>query len=128
VKDASGKVLHDSGFLQPNGNLDERAHSFTNRLINIKGTANQNHEVWTNRVVAYNNTIQSGRSQLVRYSFLMPKDATGPVTITPRPSSIAASTSISSTLAWARRTMTSPSSTWSRSRAPSRPATTPPRR
>ena len=82
VKDASGKVLHDSGFIQPNGNLDERAHSFTNRLINIKGTANLNHEVWTNRVVAYNNTIQSGRSQLVRYSFLMPKDATGPVTIT----------------------------------------------
>ncbi len=82
VKDASGRVLHDSGFIQPNGNLDERAHTFTNRLINVKGTANLNHEVWTNRVVAYNNTIQSGRSQLVRYSFLMPKDATGPVTIT----------------------------------------------
>ncbi len=82
VKDASGKVLHDSGFIQPTGNLDERAHTFTNRLINIKGTANLHHEVWTNRVVAYNNTIQSGRSQLVRYSFLMPQDATGPVTIT----------------------------------------------
>jgi hypothetical protein len=38
--------------------------------------------LWTNRVVAYNNTIQSGRSQLVRYSFIMPPAAVGPVTIT----------------------------------------------
>jgi tetratricopeptide (TPR) repeat protein len=36
--------------------------------------------VWDNRVVAYNNTIQSGRSQLVRYCFSMPSH--GPVTIT----------------------------------------------
>src|ERR1700712_1303982 len=83
VKDSAGKVLSESGFLKPGGDLDERAHSFTNRLINVKGTLNDLHQVWKNRVVAYNNTIQSGRSQLVRYSFLMPKDAVaGPVTIT----------------------------------------------
>ena len=34
------------------------------------------------RVVAYNNTIQSGRSQIVRYSFHMPPAALGPVTLT----------------------------------------------
>jgi tetratricopeptide (TPR) repeat protein len=75
VKDSSGKILHDSGFIKPNGNLDENAHSFTNRLINVKGELNDLHQVWDNRVVAYNNTIQSGRSQLVRYTFLMPKTA-----------------------------------------------------
>ncbi len=80
VKDATGKIIDDSGFLKQNGDLDERAHSFTNRLINIKGTLNARHEVWNNRVVAYNNTIQSGRSQLVRYSFHMP--ASGDVTVT----------------------------------------------
>ena len=82
VKDGTGKVIDDSGFIKNNGDLDERAHSFTNRLINVKGTLNGHHEVWDNRVVAYNNTIQSGRSQLVRYSFHMPKTAGGEVTVT----------------------------------------------
>jgi len=82
VKDAAGKVLSESGFLKPNGDLDERAHSFTNRLINSKGTLNDLHQVWNNRVVAYNNTIQSGRSQVVRYTFTMPPGATDSVTLT----------------------------------------------
>jgi Tfp pilus assembly protein PilF len=81
VKDANGKVLCESGFIKPNGDLDERVHSFTNRLINVKGTRNYLHEVWDNRVVVYNNTIQSGRSQVVRYSFHMPATG-GPVSIT----------------------------------------------
>ncbi|HZL27879.1 MAG TPA: tetratricopeptide repeat protein [Acidobacteriaceae bacterium] len=82
VKDAAGKVLSESGFLKPNGDLDERAHSFTNRLINKKGTLNDLHQVWDSRVVAYNNTIQSGRSQVVRYTFTMPQGATDSVTLT----------------------------------------------
>jgi tetratricopeptide (TPR) repeat protein len=81
VKDASGKVLSESGFIKPNGDLEERVHSFTNRLINVKGTRNYLHEVWDNRVVVYNNTIQSGRSQIVRYAFHMPATG-GPVSIT----------------------------------------------
>jgi Tfp pilus assembly protein PilF len=82
VKDTAGKILHQSGFIKPGGDLDERAHSFTNRLVNINGGLNDLHEVWTNRVVAYNNTIQSGRSQVVRYTFVMPPAGVGPVTIT----------------------------------------------
>ena len=31
VKDASGKEIYHSGFLKPDGAIDERAHSFTNR-------------------------------------------------------------------------------------------------
>jgi tetratricopeptide (TPR) repeat protein/nitrate/TMAO reductase-like tetraheme cytochrome c subunit len=81
VKDADGKILAQSGFLEPGGELDPAAHSFTNRLINKQGGINDLHQVWDNRVVAYNNTIQSGRSQLVRYSFTMPKDGR-PVTVT----------------------------------------------
>jgi tetratricopeptide (TPR) repeat protein len=82
VKDNSGKVLAESGFLQPNGYLDPSAHSFTNRLINIKGELNDLHQIWHTRVLAYNNTIQSGRSQLVRYRFRLPKNITGAVSIT----------------------------------------------
>ncbi len=82
VKDASGKTLAESGFLKPSGDLDERVHSFTNRLINVKGGINDLHQVWDNRVVAYNNSIQSGRSQVVRYTFRMPLDVSGSVTLT----------------------------------------------
>ncbi|MGA2809613.1 MAG: tetratricopeptide repeat protein [Terracidiphilus sp.] len=82
VKDASGKVLAESGFLQPDGSLDPSAHSFTNRLINNKGELNDIHQIWHNRVLAYNNALQSGRSQLVRYRFRLPKDISGQVSIT----------------------------------------------
>ena len=82
VKDAAGKLLAESGAIKPDGELDDQAHSFTSRLINVKGGLNDLHQVWNNRVVAYNNTIQSGRSQLVRYSFRMPTQISGPVSIT----------------------------------------------
>jgi tetratricopeptide (TPR) repeat protein len=82
VKDAAGKTLVESGFLQPNGYLDPSAHSFTSRIINNKGEFNDLHQIWHNRVLAYNNTIQSGRSQLVRYRFRIPKDLTGSFSLT----------------------------------------------
>lgn len=82
VKDDHGTVLSQSGYIKANGELDERAHSFTNRLINGKGELNSLHQVWDNHVVAYNNTIQSGRSQLVRYAFKMPTTTSGSVSIT----------------------------------------------
>ena len=34
VKDAGGKEIYHSGFLKPDGMLDQRAHSFTNRPVN----------------------------------------------------------------------------------------------
>ena len=80
VKDSAGKIIAQSGFIRPDGELDPAAHSFTNRLINKQGGTNDLHQVWDNRVVAYNNTIQSGRSQLVRYAFTMPKNGS-PVTV-----------------------------------------------
>ena len=82
AKDANGAVLDHSGFLQPDGKLDPRAHSFTNRLIDALGSLNDLHQVWNTRVVAYNNTVQSGRSQLVRYQFRIPPTAKFPISVT----------------------------------------------
>jgi len=82
AKDATGKTLAHSGIIEPNGDLDPRAHAFTNRLVNTKGEINDLHQVWNNRVVAYNNTISSGRSQIVRYQFKVPADAKSPIAIT----------------------------------------------
>ncbi len=82
VKDAGGKVLFESGETNPaTGELSPHTHSFTNRLININGTLNARHEVWDNRIVAYNNSIQSGRSQIVRYGFTVPPTS-GDLTVT----------------------------------------------
>ncbi|MGA2569656.1 MAG: tetratricopeptide repeat protein [Terracidiphilus sp.] len=84
ARNAAGKTLMDSGALGPDGALDPRAHSFTNRLVNVRGTLNDLHQVWDTRVIAYNNTIASGRSQIVRYQFKVPEHEAGPITITAR--------------------------------------------
>ena len=84
AKDAAGNTLMDSGALEPDGTLDPSAHSFTNRLVNIRGSLNDLHQVWDTRVVAYNNTIASGRSQIVRYQFKVPKNTAGPITMMAR--------------------------------------------
>jgi Flp pilus assembly protein TadD len=82
AQDGAGRTIMDSGALEPDGSLDPSAHSFTNRLINVRGTLNDLHQVWDTRVIAYNNTIVSGRSQIVRYEFTVPAGATGPITLT----------------------------------------------
>ena len=84
VKDATGKEIYHSGFLKPDGMLDTRAHSFTNRPVNISGEFVDNHKVWTIQSVAYDNSIQSGRSALVRYQFQIPADVQGAVSLTAR--------------------------------------------
>jgi tetratricopeptide (TPR) repeat protein len=82
AKDATGRVLMHSGGLAPDGTLDPSAHSFTNRLISVDNKLNDLHQVWDTRIQAYNNTINSGRSQVVRYEFNVPKDITGPISMT----------------------------------------------
>src|ERR1700683_335034 len=84
VKDAAGKEIYHSGFLKPDGMLDTRAHRFTNRPVNVSGEFVDNHKVWTIHSMAYDNSIQSGRSALVRYEFQVPPDAKGPLSITAR--------------------------------------------
>jgi len=84
VKDASGAEVYHSGFLKADGKLDERAHSFTNRLVNTDNGFVDNHKVWTIHSVAYDNTVQAGRSSLIRYEFRIPANAKGPLTVTAR--------------------------------------------
>jgi tetratricopeptide (TPR) repeat protein len=82
VKDLEGKEIYHSGFLQPDGSLDPRAHSFTNRPVTKDGNFVDNHQVQTIHAVAYDQTIQSGRSTLVRYRFRLPADIRDSFTIT----------------------------------------------
>jgi len=81
VTDAAGKEVYKSGFLRPDGTLDPGAHSFTNRPVDVVGNFVDNHRVWMIHSVAYDNSIQSGRSALVRYQFHLPADVKGPLTL-----------------------------------------------
>ena len=69
---AAAQSIYSSGFLRPDGGLDPSAHSFTNRPVDVVGDFVDNHMVWAIHSVAYDNTIQSGRSALVRYRFELP--------------------------------------------------------
>ncbi len=81
VTDANGEKIYESGYLRPDGTLDPGAHSFTNRPVNSAGEFVDNHRVWTIHSVAYDNSIQSGRSTLVRYQFRVPEGASWPITL-----------------------------------------------
>jgi tetratricopeptide (TPR) repeat protein len=80
--DSTGKEIYHSGFIHADGTLDERAHSFTNRPVDLTGGFVDNHKVWTIHSVAYDNSIQAGRSTLIRYEFQIPPSAKGAITIT----------------------------------------------
>jgi hypothetical protein len=76
-----GKLLAHSGGLNQDGSLDQGAHSYTNRLIDRSGNGLLLHQVWNARLKTYDNTIMSGRSDLVRYRFQIPDHTSGVITI-----------------------------------------------
>jgi tetratricopeptide (TPR) repeat protein len=81
VTDATGTAIYKSGFLRPDGTLDYGAHSFTNRPVDVTGDFVDNHVVSAIHSMAYDNTVQAGRSALVRYQFRLPPGAKGPLTM-----------------------------------------------
>jgi tetratricopeptide (TPR) repeat protein len=82
AQDASGKVIYHSGYLEPNGYVEEHAHTYTNRLVSVSGKLLDLHQVWATKVKTYDDTILPGRSDLVRYRFWVPADAKSPITLT----------------------------------------------
>ncbi len=74
VTDAAGKTLHQSGFIKPDGYLDESAHTYKTYLVMPDGTFNDKHHIWRTRVIAQNNQIHSGRSDVARYRFSIPEN------------------------------------------------------
>jgi len=84
VSDDSGKVLYQSGFIKPDGYLDESAHNYKTYLVKSDGNFNDKHHIWRTRVFAQNNQIQSGRSDVARYQFKVAENLTGAMHLTAR--------------------------------------------
>jgi TolA-binding protein len=84
VSDDNGKVLYQSGFIKPDGYLDESAHNYKTYLVKSDGNFNDKHHIWRTRTFAQNNQIQSGRSDVARYQFKVAENLTGAMHLTAR--------------------------------------------
>ncbi|HEX3086842.1 MAG TPA: tetratricopeptide repeat protein [Pyrinomonadaceae bacterium] len=84
VSDDGGKILYQSGFIKPDGYLDESAHNYKTYLVKSDGNFNDKHHIWRTRTFAQNNQIQSGRSDVARYQFKVAENLTGAMHLTAR--------------------------------------------
>lgn len=82
VTDANERILYKSGYIKPDGYLDENAHTYKTWLVKQSGEINDLHFIWNTKVVAQNAAIQSGRSDLVRYKFAVPGNVEGQIKLT----------------------------------------------
>ncbi|HLG13691.1 MAG TPA: tetratricopeptide repeat protein [Blastocatellia bacterium] len=84
VEDRHGRSIYHSGFLKPNGAVDDRAHVFQSVQVTEEGQWVRRHNIWETRGKAYDNYIAPGRSELIRYQFTIPKQTAGGLRITAR--------------------------------------------
>ena len=84
VSDDGGKILYQSGFIKPDGYLDEAAHNYKTYLVKADGSFNDKHHIWRTRIFAQNNQIQSGRSDVARYQFKVAENLSGVLHLTAR--------------------------------------------
>jgi len=82
VTDPAGRVIHKSGFIDAKGDLDTSAHNYKTFLVKPDGSFNDVHHIWQTKVVAYNNAIPSGKSDLARYRFSVPENVEGEFRLT----------------------------------------------
>lgn len=80
AKDSSGKTIFHSGFIKPDKTLDESAHVYKQILLDSFSRPITRHQVWLSAIKGYDNFIPPGRSDLVRYSFVIPANEKGKFT------------------------------------------------
>ncbi|HTG16030.1 MAG TPA: multiheme c-type cytochrome, partial [Blastocatellia bacterium] len=80
AEDDSGKTIFHSGYIKPDGMLDETAHVYKAILLDDSARVITRHQIWTTNIKAYDNTIPPGRSDVARFRIRVP-DAAGERTI-----------------------------------------------
>lgn len=73
--DDSGKTVFHSGYIKPDGMLDETAHVYKAILLDDSARVITRHQIWTTHIRAYDNTISPGRSDVARFRFRIPDNA-----------------------------------------------------
>lgn len=72
--DNHGRTLMRSGFLKPDGMLDESAHVYKAILLDEDARTITRHQIWLTNVVGYNNAIPAGRCDVARFRFRLPEN------------------------------------------------------
>jgi len=72
--DDSGKTIFHSGYIKPDGMLDETAHVYKAILLDDSARVITRHQIWTTNIKAYDNTILPGRSDVARFRFRVPEN------------------------------------------------------
>jgi Flp pilus assembly protein TadD len=72
--DAAGKTLFHSGFVRPDGTLDESAHVYKAVLLDAHSRPLTRHQVWLGVAKAYDSFINAGRSDVARFRFRVPAE------------------------------------------------------
>ncbi|MET0650272.1 MAG: tetratricopeptide repeat protein [Pyrinomonadaceae bacterium] len=72
VLNTAGEVVFHSGFLHPDGTLDESAHVYKAVLLDSSSRPLTRHQVWLGTAKAYDNFISAGRSDIARFRFRVP--------------------------------------------------------
>ncbi|MEW6737156.1 MAG: tetratricopeptide repeat protein [Acidobacteriota bacterium] len=84
--DTAGKTLFHSGFVKPDGVLDEGAHVYKTILLDEAGRHITRHQIWLIKSKGYDNAIHAGRSDIARFRFRVPDEdvAAGSITLRAR--------------------------------------------
>jgi len=72
--DDNGNVILRSGFLKPDGILDEKAHVYKTILLDELARPITRHQIWLMNVIAYSNAVPAGRTDIARFRFRLPAD------------------------------------------------------
>ncbi len=72
--DDHGNFLLRSGFLKPDGILDESAHVYKAILLDEEARPITRHQIWLTNVKGYDNSIPAGRSDIARFRFRLPSN------------------------------------------------------
>ncbi len=74
VTDANGKTLYHSGYLKPDGMLDESAHIYKTIILDESGRTITRHQIWTTTIKAYDKRfLQAGRMWRAIVSVFLPE-------------------------------------------------------
>lgn len=81
VTDETGQTLFHSGFIKPDGMLDERAHVYKTILLDSHSRTITRHQIWLIQAKGYDHAIPAGRSDVVRFRMELPEGVGNKLTV-----------------------------------------------
>jgi hypothetical protein len=81
VMDAQGKIVYQSGYLDEQGNVEQRAYFYRSLPVDRNGKLVWKHDLFNQVGETYKNVVPSGKSDVVKYLFTVPGWVKGPLAV-----------------------------------------------